>query len=136
MKTFTETDLAAMREAAGLLKLGEIKVEEEIEEGATSLSLDGFAIDIEEGERQEMGLAGNRMVPCTDYVVYAEHYSAGSYWDPPEVDSAEIARENSPLNAIAAVALAVAQQQIDNVMESMYWHHYHADEPELVWCER
>lgn len=136
MKTFTDTDLAAMREAAGLLKLGEIKVEEEIEEGATSLSLDGFAIDIEEGERQVMTIAGNRMVPCTDYVVYAEHHSAGSYWDPPEVDLVEVARENSPLNALAAVALAVAQQQIDNVMESMYWNHYHVEEPELVWCER
>ena len=122
MKTFTETDLAAMREAAGLLKLGEIKVED-----PGIATLDGFEIVIEEGERQVMTIAGNRMVPCTDYVVYAEHYSAGSYWDPPEVDSVEIARENSPLNAVAAVALTVAQQQIDNVMESMYWHHYHTE---------
>ena len=127
MKTFSKADVAAMTEAARLLKLGLVTVEELTEEGATSISVDGFHIEIEEGERQDMGLAGVQIVPCIDYVIYAESYSPGTYWEPPDVDIEEVARENSPTNAIGAIAKIVCEQQIQNVLEGIYWNHYHIE---------
>ena len=127
MKTFSKADMNAMVVAAVELGLGPITVEELTDEGATSISVDGFHIEIEEGERQDMGLAGVQIVPCIDYVIYAESYSPGTYWEPPDVDIEEVARENSPLNAIAAIARALHEQRIDNVLEGIYWNHYHIE---------
>lgn len=127
MKTFSQTDVDAMTEAARLLKLGPLTVVVDEEWRATSISVDGFQIEIEEGEREDMSLTGIRTVTCIDYVVYAENYSPGTYWEPPDVDIEEVARENSPTNAIGAIARIVCEQQIQNVLEGIYWNHYHIE---------
>ena len=138
MKTFSSTDIAAMTEAAKFLGLGQLELGDPSSmvgpgEEVYEVTLDGFILGIEEIEREEPSLSGNRMRVCVDYVVHAETTIPGTRWDPPCSDYNEVARVNSPLNAIGAIAAIVRDQQILNVLEGCYWTHYHVEEPECVW---
>lgn len=133
MTAFREIDIAAMEEAAKYLKLGPITVEEKDDDGPTIVSVDGFQITIEDGEREDRSLSGNRMVPCTDYAVYAARVYPATFWEPEDVDYQEIAREDSPLNAIGTIAKVIAEQQIADVLQGAYYNHYAREGEE--YCE-
>ena len=47
--------------------------------------------------------------------------SGGSYWEPPDYDVMEIAREDSLEKAIAAAAHWILDQNISNFSEGNYW---------------
>lgn len=132
MKTFSETDIAAMREAAQYLGLGPLELGDpqslvQPGEDVVEVTIDGFIIEIEESLWEQMDLSGNRMVPCVTYVIHAEHVIPGTRLDPPCSDFEEVARENSPLNAIGAIANIVHQQKVNDVLEGCYWNHYHSE---------
>jgi hypothetical protein len=127
MKTFTQTDMAAMTEAAKFLGLGPVTVEEDPGDGPTEITIDGFTVSIEEGEVEQVSLNGNRMVPCVTYIVYAEYIIHGGRWEPDVPDYKEVARENSPLNALGVISNYIHQQKINDVLEGAYWNHYHKE---------
>ena len=115
MKAFTCIDLAAMRDAARQLRLGDVTMEENGEKGVTEVSVNGYRIAIET-DVEPSHLA---------YVVREKQVIPNDYRDRPETGYREIARADWPTQAIVAVSRALHERQIDAVLEAVHAQHYY-----------
>ena len=67
-------------------------------------------------------LTGQKIIPGKyRYSVEIGVSSGGSYWEPPDYDQVEIAREDSLMRCIGAAAHYILDQKINGIAEGLYW---------------
>lgn len=80
----TEQDLAMAVKVANKFTIGAPE-----RTGPYSMDMDGVSIEVERKLVHHVTITRDETVEEWRYVVYRDVYRAGSYWDPPDVDTVE-----------------------------------------------